>query len=74
MISHFFIDRPDFCCGALDRHYINGRHRGVQSADRAVSANHAAGHQRVNYLSRQASAEIVADTVAVAHRSSKSTA
>ena len=53
----------DLCDGAVGRHHADRRHRAVVSADRAVSAHHAAVGQRVDHLSR-CQHQVVADTVA----------
>ena len=42
VFSRFFIDRPIFAVGAVDRHHAGRRHRAVHAADRAVPRDHAA--------------------------------
>ena len=63
MISRFFIDRPIFATVlSIVITLIGGIALGV-SADRPVSAHHAAGRCHFHFVSRRG-AEVVADTVA----------
>ena len=58
------LHRPaDLRRGAVDRHHADRRDRALVAADRAVSADHAAGRAGLDQLPG-ASAQVVADTVA----------